>query len=64
MCFYFDAIINGTDVNFSYNSLDEKLYENISVYTISYKTSAAPKALHIRFDKIDGFIRALWKDKN
>ena len=39
------------------NLLGEKLYENISVYDISYKTSTGPKALRIRFDKIDGFIR-------
>ena len=26
------------------------------VYIISYKTPADPKPLHIRFDKIDGFI--------
>ena len=38
---------------------DEKLYENISVYNISHKTPAGPKSLHIRFDKIDGFIIAL-----
>ena len=29
----------------------------ISVYDISYKTSAGPKPLRIRFDKTDGFIR-------
>ena len=27
--------------------LDQKLYENISVYNISYKTSTGPKPLHI-----------------
>ena len=32
------------------------LYENISVYYISYKTPTGPQPLHIRFDKIDGFI--------
>ena len=37
--------------------LDEKLYENILVYDISYKTSTGPKPLRTRFDKIDGFIR-------
>ena len=36
---------------------DEKLYENISVYEITYKTSTGPKPLHIRIAKIDGFIR-------
>ena len=39
--------------------LDKKLYVNISVYEISYKTSTSPKPLRIRFDKIDGFIMVL-----
>ena len=33
------------------------MYENISVYDISYKTARGPKPLPISFDKIDGFIR-------
>ena len=56
---YFDDIINGTKINFSNNLLNKKLYENISVYNISYKTPTGPKPLRIRFDKIDGFIIAL-----
>ena len=27
------------------------------IYNISYKTLIGPKPLHIRFDKVDGFIR-------
>ena len=57
--YYFDDIINGTDINFSNILLDKKLCENISVYDISYKTSTGPKPLRIRFDKIDGFIMVL-----
>ena len=34
----------------------KKLYENISVYNVSYKISTGPKAMGIRFDEIDGFI--------
>ena len=30
MYYYFDDIINGTDINFSDILLDKKLYENIS----------------------------------
>ena len=41
------------NINFSYILLDKKLYENISVYDISYKTSMGPKSLRFRFDKID-----------
>ena len=37
--------------------MDEKLYENILVYNISYKTSIDSKPLRIRFDKIDRYIR-------
>ena len=55
MCYYFDDIINGTKIDFSNILLDQKLYENISVYNILYKTPTSPKLLCIRFDKIDGF---------
>ena len=58
-CYYFDDIVNDTDINFSDILLDKKLYENISVYHISYKTSTRPKPLRIRLDKIDGFIMVL-----
>ena len=50
--YYFDDIINGTNNDYSDILLDEKLYENISVYVISYKTSTGLKALRIRFDKM------------
>ena len=49
--------IKDADIYFSDILLEEKLYENISVYDISYKTSTDPKPLPISFDKIDGFIR-------
>ena len=51
--------MNGTDINFSNNLLDDKLYENISVYDILYKTQTGPNPLRIRFEKIDGFIIVL-----
>ena len=56
-CYYFDDIIRDFDNNFDNILLDEKLYENISVYDISYKTSTGTKPLPIRFSKIDGFIK-------
>ena len=56
MCYYFDDIIKLE--NFDFNILiDEKSYENILIYNISYKTLIGSKPLRIRFDKIDGFIR-------
>ena len=62
-CYYFDDIIRArnraiysTDILF-----DEKLYgenhKNILIYDISYKTSTGAILLHIRFNKIDGFIK-------
>ena len=56
-CYYFDDIIKDRDTYLVDILLVEKLYENISVYDISYKTSMGPKPLHIMFDKIDAFIR-------
>ena len=58
-CYYFDDTINGTNINFNDILLNKRLYENISVYNISYKTPTGPKPLRIRFDKIDGFIMVL-----
>ena len=58
-CYYFNDIINGTKIVLSNILLNKKLYENISVYNISYKTPTGPKPLRIRFDKKDGFIIAL-----
>ena len=55
-CFYYDDIIKDVDIYFSDILLKGKLYENISLYEISYKTSMGPKPLLIRFNKIDGFI--------
>ena len=55
-CYYFDDIIKDIDINFREILLDKKIYENISVHGISYKTSTGPKQLRIRFDKIDGLI--------
>ena len=59
MCYYFNDTINNTKINFSNILLHKKLYENISVYSISYKTPIVPKPLRVRFDKIDGFIISL-----
>ena len=56
-CHYFDGIIKFKDFDFDNISIDEKSNENILFYNISYKTLTGAKLLHIRFDKIDGFIR-------
>ena len=49
-CYYFDDMINGKKINFNNIVINKKLYENISVYNISYKSQIGPKLLHIRFD--------------
>ena len=56
-CCCFNGIVRDFDINFDNILLNEKSYENISVYDISYKTSTGRKPLRIRLDKIDGFIR-------
>ena len=59
VCYYFEDIINGTKIDFTNILINKKLYENISVYKISYKDPTGPKVLPIRFNKIDGFIISL-----
>ena len=44
--FYFDNIL-----------IDEKSHKNILIYNILYKSFIGAKPLHVRFDKMDGFIR-------
>ena len=56
-CLYCDDIIQDMVINFGNILSDKKLYENVSVYDIFYKTLPGPKPLRIRFDKIDRFIR-------
>ena len=43
--YYFDDVIKGAKINFSNILLDEKLYENISVYNILCKTPTGQKPL-------------------
>ena len=59
MYYYFHDIINGSKNDFRSIFLDKKLYENISIYNISYKTPTSSKPLCIKFDKIDGKIKLL-----
>ena len=57
MCYNFDDIIKIEDFNFNNTLIVEKSYENILVYSISYRTVIGDKPLCIRFNKINGFIR-------
>ena len=54
--YYFDDIITIEDFNLNNFLRDEKPYENVLVYNVSYESLSA-KLLRVRFDKIDGFIR-------
>ena len=56
-CYYFNDIIKNEDFDLDNISLDEKSYENILVYNISYKTLIEAKPLRIKFHKIDEFFR-------
>ena len=57
MCSYFDDIIGvwERDIDFSDILWDEQFYKG--KYSISYKTWTGEKPLHIRYNKIDGFIK-------
>ena len=57
MCYYFNNIIKLKDFDIDNILIDEKPHENILFYDISQKTLIGSKPLHIRFDKIDLFIR-------
>ena len=56
-CYYFNNMIKTEDFDFINTLIDKKSYENILVYSISYKILIDSEPLHIIFDKIDGFIR-------
>ena len=57
LSYYFDDIIKIEDFDLDNISIDEKSYEKILVYNISYKNLIAAKPLCTRFDKVGGFIR-------
>ena len=56
-CYQFNDIIKLEDFDIDNILINKKLHENILIYDIPYKTFIDPKPLHIRFDKIDRFIR-------
>ena len=55
--YYFDDIIKLEDFDIDSILVDDNLHEIILIYDISYKSLIGAKPLHIRFYKIDGFIR-------
>ena len=55
-CYYFDDGTRFEDFDLDDILIYEKSHKNILVYNISYKTLIGTKALHIRFNKTNGFI--------
>ena len=54
---YFDGIIKIEEFGFDNILIDEKLYENVLVYNISYITLIGVNPIRIRFNKVHGFIK-------
>ena len=55
-CYYFHDIIKIENFNLVNILIDEKSYENILVYNISYKTLIDAKPLRIRLDELEGLL--------
>ena len=58
-CYYFDDIMEVSEVYSGNILLDKKPYKDILIYDISYKTFMGLNPLRIRFHKKDGFIKYL-----
>ena len=56
-CYYLDDIIKIENLHLDSILTNEKSFEDILVYNISYKSSIDVKPLCIKFNKTDGFIR-------
>ena len=56
MCYYFDHIIKFQAFNYDNILIYEKSQKNTLIYNIYYKILIGAKPLHIRFNKIDGFV--------
>ena len=62
-CYYFDDIIKIKEFDLNNISINKKSYKNILFYNISYKSLIDFQPFHIRFKKIDEFIRALFRSE-
>ena len=61
MRYYFDDIIKLKDFDLDNILIDEKSNTNILIYDTSYQSLIGSKSLQIRFDKIDGIIRRVYR---
>ena len=57
MFYYFNDIIKFESFGYHNITLDEKSNENIFIFDFTYQAFVAARSLHIRFHKIEGFIR-------
>ena len=62
-CYYFDDIIKIKEFDLNNILIDKKSYKSILFYNILYKSLIDFQHLHIRFKKIDEFIRALFRSE-
>ena len=62
-CYYFDDIIKIKEFDLNNILIDKKSYKSILFYNISYKSLIDFQPLHIRFKKIDVFIRASFRSE-
>ena len=58
--YYFNDTIKIEEFDFDNTLINERTYENILVYDISYKTLIGAKPLQIIFDKVDGFTGCIY----
>ena len=56
-CYYFDDIIKIENFVFNNVLLDEKLYQNILIFDVVYKTLIVSRPLRITFNKVNGFVK-------
>ena len=56
-CYYFDDMIKLEDFDFDNILINVKSHKMFLIYDVLYKNLISPKNLHIRFDKIDRFIK-------
>ena len=56
-CYYFDDAMAVSGISFKDFLLKEEQQKNTLTYDVSWKIFSGDKSFHIRFDKIDGFIK-------
>ena len=55
--YYFDNIVNISDIDLDNILLDQKSYDKTSIYDVTYRTPCGAKPLCFIFHKVSGYIR-------